>query len=95
MNRYEIVFIIKSDLEEKEVTDTIKSFEKLLTDMKSKIDKSEDMGDKKLAYPIKKSVRGHYHLFNVEATSNAIKEFDRKALIDERILRHIIIKKGK
>ena len=36
--------------------------------------------------------RGYYHLLNVECESKAVKEFDRKALIDERILRHLIIK---
>ena len=50
------------------------------------------MGQKKLAYPINKQVRGNYYLFNVEATAEAVKEFDRKAKIDENILRHIIIR---
>lgn len=92
MNKYEIVFIVKADLEESEVKDTVKSFEKVLTDLKAKIVQSKDMGQKKLAYQIKDSVRGYYHLLNVEANATAINEFDRKALIDERILRHLIIK---
>ena len=32
------------------------------------------------------------YLFNVEATAEAVKEFDRKAKIDENILRHIVIR---
>ena len=50
------------------------------------------MGQKKLAYPIKNQVRGNYYVFNVEATAAAVKEFDRKAKIDENILRHIVIR---
>ena len=50
------------------------------------------IGQKKLAYPINKQLRGNYYVFNVEASTDAVKEFDRKARIDENILRHIIIR---
>lgn len=92
MNKYEIMFIVKSENDEKTIKDTVSSFEKVLTDMKAKIVNKKDMGQKKLAYPIKKQVRGNYYLFNVEATVAAINEFDRKAKIDENILRHIVIR---
>lgn len=92
MNKYEIMFIVKSENDEKTIKDTVATFEKVLTDMKAKIVNKKDMGQKKLAYSIKKQVRGNYFVFNVEANINAINEFDRKAKIDENILRHIIIR---
>lgn len=92
MNKYEIMFIVKADIAEKEVANVVKSFESIITDMGGKILNSKDLGQKKLAYEIEKQVRGYYHLLNVECESKAVKEFDRKALIDERILRHLIIK---
>ena len=92
MNKYEIMFIVKADLSEDEEKATVKSFEKVLTDMGAKIVNSKDLSQKKLAYEIKKQVRGYYHLLNVECDSKAVKEFDRKALIDEKIIRHLIIK---
>lgn len=92
MNKYEIMFIVKADIAEEEVANVVKSFESIITDMGGKILNSKDLGQKKLAYEIEKQVRGYYHLFNVECESKAVKEFDRKALIDERILRHLIIK---
>ena len=92
MNKYEIMSIVKTDIDEKTQKDVVKTFEKVLTDMKAKINNTKDMGQKKLAYPIKKQVRGNYYLFNVEATVAAINEFDRKAKIDENILRHIVIR---
>lgn len=92
MNKYEIMFIVKADLSEDEEKATVKSFEKVLTDMGAKIVNSKDLGQKKLAYEIKKQVRGYYHLLNVECDSKAVKEFDIKALIDEKIIRHLIIK---
>ena len=92
MNKYEIKFIVKADIAEEEVANVVKSFESIITDMGGKILNSKDLGQKKLAYEIEKQVRGYYHLLNVECESKAVKEFDRKALIDERILRHLIIK---
>jgi small subunit ribosomal protein S6 len=92
MNKYEIMFIVRADIDEETQKKTVKTFEKVLTDMKSKIVENKDMGQKKLAYPINKQVRGNYYLFNVEATAAAVNEFDRKAKIDENILRHIIIR---
>ena len=92
MRKYEIMFIVKADVDEKTINDTEKAFEKVLTDMKSKIVNSKDLGQRKLAYPIKDQVRGYYCVLNVEASAAAVKEFDRKARIDENILRHLIIK---
>lgn len=92
MNKYEIMFIVKADIAEEEVANVVKSFESIITDMGGKILNSKDLGQKKLAYEIEKQVRGYYHLLNVECESKAVKEFDRKALIDERILRQLIIK---
>ena len=92
MNKYEIMFIVKADIAEEEVANVVKSFESIITDMGGKILNSKDLGQKKLAYEIEKQVRGYYHLLNVECESKAVKEFDSKALIDERILRHLIIK---
>lgn len=95
MNKYEIMFIVKADVSEEDEKNTVKAFEKVLTDMGAKIINSKDLGQKKLAYEIKKQVRGYYHLLNVGCDSKAVKEFDRKALIDEKILRHLIIKEEK
>ncbi len=92
MNKYEIMFIVRTDIDEKTGKDTVAAFEKVLKGMKAKIVSSKDMGQKKLAYPINKQLRGNYYVFNVEATAEAVKEFDRKAKIDENILRHIVIR---
>ena len=51
------------------------------------------MGQRELAYEIKKYKNGYYFLFVVEGSHEAIKEFDRLAGINENILRHLIIRK--
>ena len=92
MRKYEIMFIIKPDLEEKAVKDTVKRLEKTLTDNKATITLSKELGQKEFAYEIKKFKSGYYFLYNIEAKDDsAIKEFDRVARIDENVVRHLVI----
>ena len=92
MNKYEIMFIVKPNLEEKEIKETAKTYESLLKDVKAKSVILKDWGSKKFAHPIKKEVRGNYYILNTECNPTTISELDRRMRIDERILRHLIIK---
>ena len=92
MDKYEIMFIVKTTLEESVVKSTVESLTSIITDMKGKVENSKDMGQRELAYPIKKDISGFYYVLTVEASHEAIAEFDRKARLNENILRHQIIK---
>ena len=93
MDKYEIMFIVKTTLEESVVKSTVESLTSIITDMKGKVENSKDMGQRELAYEIKKYRNGYYFLFVVEGSHEAVKEFDRLAGINENILRHLIIRK--
>jgi small subunit ribosomal protein S6 len=60
--------------------------------MKGEITDSKDMGQKKLAYPIKKELTGFYFVVNFNADNEIVAELDRKARIDENVIRHMIIR---
>jgi len=91
MKNYEIMFIIKPTLSDEDVTKTIESFGKILTDNEAKIVDKKDMGKRELAYEIKGCKSGHYYLYVIEAENDkAIKEFDRLSLISTDIVRHLI-----
>jgi len=92
MDKYEIMFIVKATNESEQVKATAESFKKLITELNSKVVEYKELGQKKLAYPIKNEINGYYFDMVVDAKHDAISEFDRKALIDENILRHLIIK---
>lgn len=92
MNKYEIMFIIKTTMDEAKVKDTVESAKKLVETLKAKLDSFKEMGERKLAYPIKKEINGYYYVMNIEASVAAIKEIDRRFSLDESILRHLIIK---
>ena len=92
MDKYEIMFIVKTTLEESVVKSTVESLTSIITDMKGKVENSKDMGQRELAYPIKKEISGFYYVLTVEASHEAIAEFDRKARLNEYIRRHHIMK---
>ena len=92
MKQYEIMFIVKPDMEEAEIKKTADSMKKVLTDKKAKVVEEKAMGQKELAYEINKVNTGFYYLYVVEATKEAVAEFDRVARINENLLRHLVVK---
>ncbi len=93
MRKYEIMFIVRPTIGEDELKTVVKSFSDILTSNGATITESKDMGQRELAYEIKKFKSGYYYLINLEAKDDkAIKEFDRLASISNDIVRHLITK---
>lgn len=92
MNKYEIMFIVRPEIDEKTRDASVKTLEKALKDNKATITSNKDMGQKELAYEINKCKSGYYYLYNIEAKDDkAVREFSRLARIDENILRHLVL----
>lgn len=92
MNKYEIMFIVKATQESADVKKTAENAKKILVAEKANVTELKELGEKKLAYPIKKEMNGYYYVMQAEANKDAISEFDRKIKLDENILRHLIIR---
>ena len=92
MRNYEIMFIIRPTLGEDEVKKVVNNFKKVITDNGSKVTDVKEMGQRELAYEIRKFNTGYYYLFVVEANADAEQEFSRVARINESLLRHLIVK---
>ena len=93
MRNYEIMFIVRPTLAEDEIKKVVDNFSKILTSNGAKVTEVKEMGQRELAYEIKKFKSGYYFVFDVEANDDvAIKEFDRLALISNDIVRHLITK---
>ena len=92
MRKYEIMFIVRPDMAEAEITKTAENLKKVLEDQKAKMLEEKAMGPKELAYEMNKYKNGYYFLYVVEATHEAISEFDRLARLNENILRHLVIR---
>lgn len=92
MNKYEIMFIIKSTLEEEERKKIADELQGIFKSNNSKVINFRNLGIKRFAYPINKQVNGNYFLMQVETTTEIINEFKRRISINENVVRHLIIK---
>jgi ribosomal protein S6 len=93
MRKYEIMFIVKPDIEEAKIKETAESMKSLFESMGATIQEAKEMGQKELAYEVKKYKNGYYFYFVVESSdSKATTEFDRVALINENIIRHLVVR---
>ncbi len=90
MKKYEIMYILRSTLEESDRKAEIEKLAKLLTSNGAKVSKTDEWGLKDLSYEIKKEKKGYYVVLKVEAEPAALKEFDRLTKIDNNVLRYLI-----
>jgi len=91
MRAYELVLVIKASLSEaqqKKLIDTIKGW---VGDIK--IVKTDEWGKKPLSYPIKKEIAGVFLDWQLEAKESIPKDFEKKLLATEDILRHLLIRR--
>ncbi|HOA63793.1 MAG: 30S ribosomal protein S6 [Acholeplasmataceae bacterium] len=92
MRKYEGMYIIRPSLSEEQIKAIIEEINAIFTTRGSeKVDVNE-WGMRELAYEIDNETKGYYVVFNVEATPEAVAEYNRICNIREDILRHIIIK---
>ena len=93
MRKYEIMFIVRPDLEEAAMKKVVEDMKAAIEANDAKIVDTKEMGQKDLAYEMNKYKTGYYFLFTIETEGQeATKEFDRLSLINENILRHLIVK---
>ena len=93
MRNYEIMFIVRPTLTEEEIKAVAENFKNVLTNNGANVTNFKEMGQRELAYEIKKFKSGYYFLINLEANDDkATKEFDRLALISSDVIRHLITK---
>ncbi|WP_345974944.1 30S ribosomal protein S6 [Sulfurimonas sp. HSL3-7] len=92
MRHYENLVIVKPTLTEEETKASIAAIEEVLTSNGAEIVARDEMGTKKLAYPIAKNERGYFHVVYYTMAPAAIAEVERRFRINEDLLRFVTIK---
>ena len=92
MRKYEIVYILKADLDEEARKAENEKLAKIITDNGGTVEKTDEtlLGLRDLAYPIKKETKGYYVVLKVTMDNAAYNEFNRLVRIDGNVLRHLI-----
>lgn len=92
MKKYEVMYILKADLDEASRAETIEKVNGILVKNGATIESvDESMGLRELAYPINDEVKGYYVILKITADTNATSEFNRLVKINPSVLRHLIL----
>ena len=92
--KYEIMYIIRPNIDEEAKTALIERFDAILKDNGAEVIESKDWEKRRLAYEMNGYREGIYHIVKVSSPSSAtaVNEFDLLAKINDDIIRHMIVK---
>lgn len=93
MKKYEIMYIIRPNIEDEAKKALVERFNNVLSDNGAELTEAKEWGKRRLAYEINDFRDGYYMLLQVNAAAEAVQEFDRLAKISEDMIRHIVLKK--
>jgi small subunit ribosomal protein S6 len=89
VNNYELICVFNT--KENHYAEGVEVVRALLQKQELQITKEEDMGNRTLAYSIKKEERGHYHLYAF-THNGTLTKFDDLLKLQKELLRHMIIR---
>ncbi|MGI4830405.1 MAG: 30S ribosomal protein S6 [Janthinobacterium lividum] len=93
MNRsYEVMFILRPDLEEADNDKLIETFSGYVTGGGGTVKSTEKMGRRRLAYTVRKFNDGFYVLLIVEAPASLIAEIERRLRVSEQVIKFITVR---
>ncbi|MDP5276064.1 30S ribosomal protein S6 [Chengkuizengella axinellae] len=91
MRKYELMYIIRPDIEQEAVDATVEKFQGIINNGGGEISKHDVMGKRRLAYEIDKFRDGFYVLVNFTAESAVVDELDRVMRISDETVRHLVV----
>ncbi len=90
MNKYEALYVIDAAMEDQARADLIALFQKLATHNGAEIEKVDEWGKRRLAYPINFKNEGYYVLMQFSAKPEFPRELERNFQINENIMRYLV-----
>ena len=94
MKHYEIVFLVHPDQSD-QTQSVLNKFSSIVTESGGKVHRLEDIGRRKLAYPIHDQFKASYALLNVECKKEAISEIQSSFKFNDSIIRSLVLTRSK
>ena len=92
MAYYESVLVFRQDLTEPQVKEKAAKFSEIIKELGGDVKATEFWGLKNLAYIIRKNRKAHYVMLNIELPGAQIVELERRARIDEDVIRFLNVR---
>ena len=89
---YEVMFIIRPDVDDDEADKLIASFSSTVTSGGGVVKSVEKMGRRKLAYLVRKFADGNYVLLTMEANGAVVMELERRLRVTEPVIKFITVR---
>ena len=94
MRHYEIVFLVHPDQSDQSQA-VLNKFTSLVESSGGKVHRSEDIGSRRLAYPIQDQFKASYALLNVECNQEVLDEIKASFKFNDSIIRDLILTRKK
>ena len=94
MRNYEIVFLVHPDQSD-QTSSIISKLEKSVNDSGGNVHRAENIGNRKLAYPIQDQFKASYGLLNIECNQETIDEIKSSFKFNDSIIRNLILSVNK
>ncbi len=92
MKEYELLTVIKPNMDTDEVAKIIDKFEEQITTYGGKVLNTDKIGRKKLSYEIQKFRDGFFVVQKIELNEDKVVELKRQLKLNENILRYMLLK---
>lgn len=92
MRSYEMVFIVRPDLEGDDFEEVVADVQDLIERNEGEVTKMEPWGLRRMAYAILDHQEGHYVLTNFELEPRNVTALERAVKLRETIIRHMVIR---
>ncbi len=93
MRDYEVLYIVRADLDDEKVQDAVKRVNTLIERSGGTIERTNLWGKRKLAYEVKHQKDGSYVLQDFQLNPDRVPELEASLKITEEVLRHLIVRK--
>jgi small subunit ribosomal protein S6 len=95
MNNYETLYVLKPTLTDEETAANIAKIEEILVREGAEILATNNMGMRKLAYPVEKNERGVYTIVYFKAEGTVINELERNLKFNEEVIKYLTVRYAK
>ena len=89
---YEVMYIVDPDASDENIGKLNEAIGKLIEKEGGTIVRIDDVGRRKMAYPIKKKTEGYYVLYEIEGSGQEIAELERRMRVNDMIVRFVTVR---
>ncbi len=92
MGLYEIMFIIRPDLETEEHEEVLNELKSTISKNRGTVEKAIDWQKRRLAYEINNYQEGHYYLLYFSGSGEIIPEIEHFFRVSDAVIRYIVVR---